>query len=561
MGLVGADTGPEPAGSGPAPRGRAGRRPILAILLLALALRAGYVLASPPEIVFDNVDAKGYLILATNLLQRGAFSLDTVPPFVPDGVRTPLYPAFLAGLLALGGDPARVIPLAQCLLDTATTALVFAMAARVAGRRRGWLAALFYGANPISLMFVGQALTEVLLAFLVALTFALFALGVTRQGRRRTAFLALAGLSSGLCILCKPNALLMPVLLAAGVVAAGAPAVRAGALRDPDGALPGQMPVGPAGSAAGSPRDAGPRLCLLTSPRAWREALLVLAVAGLVLVPWVLRNQAVFGRPFLSLAFDDNLAHVSAVATLLQSQGVRTAPWSPIWEETYMQQVVAVAGARYHWAAAGGHNPQAEPTGGGLEAAAPRSQAVPPVLIPAAPAAAAEAARRQEEVAAVAHDIILAHPAAFVASHLLGVLRSLAPALHRYWYTDLTGQPFPEAASPRAVLRAVGGIGTPVARLARLQALPALALGLLLASYGLTAAACVLLAGGLVFLWHRQPGLFVSVGLTLAYYVVLPGPLAYVRFWVPAAPLMAAGMALAFAGWARGLEANTVEAA
>ena len=308
-----------------------------------------------------------------------------------------------------------------------------------------------------TLMFVGQALTEVLLAFLVALTFALFALGVTRQGRRRTAFLALAGLSSGLCILCKPNALLMPVLLAAGVVAAGAPAVRAGALRDPDGALPGQMPVGPAGSAAGSPRDAGPRLCLLTSPRAWREALLVLAVAGLVLVPWVLRNQAVFGRPFLSLAFDDNLAHVSAVATLLQSQGVRTAPWSPIWEETYMQQVVAVAGARYHWAAAGGHNPQAEPTGGGLEAAAPRSQAVPPVLIPAAPAAAAEAARRQEEVAAVAHDIILAHPAAFVASHLLGVLRSLAPALHRYWYTDLTGQPFPEAASPARRPQSGGG--------------------------------------------------------------------------------------------------------
>jgi len=74
---------------------------------------------------------------------------------------------------------------------------------------------------------------------------------------------------------------------------------------------------------------------------------------------------------------------------------------------------------------------------------------------------------------------------------------------------------------------------------------------LLLASYGLTAVACVLLGGGLAYLWRRQPALFVSLGLTLVYYFVLPGPLAYIRFWVPATPLMAAVMALAFARPAR----------
>lgn len=621
MGLAGAGAEVEPMTShdwpmaDPASRGRGGRWPILAILLLALVVRAAYVLASPPEVVFDNVDAKGYLILATNLRQRGAFTLSTDPPFVPDGVRTPLYPAFLAALLALGGDPARAIPLAQCLLDTAATALVFAIAAGVAGRRRGWLAALFYAANPISLMFVGQALTEVLLAFLVALTFALFVLAMARQGRCRAAFLALAGLLSGLCILCKPNALLMPLLLAAGALAAGASAVpdggrtpmganlgqagpeRAsrerlcwppfsgrtpagdaaavaeGAPRGAAGSPPGRAPAAPAEGRARPARDAGGRPRFLTCLRAWRGAVLVLVMAVLVLVPWVLRNRAAFGRTFLSLAFDDNLAHVSAVATLLQSQGVRTAPWSPIWEETYMQQVVAVAGARYHWAASGAGKPQVGPTGGEPGSAASAGQSLSAGLVPAVPAApagearlaAAEAARRQEQVAAVAHDVIMAHPAAFVASHLLGVLRSLVPALHRYWYADLTGQPWPETASPRAILSAAGGFGRLAARLAHARARPgggpggaagaaappALALGLLLASYGLTAVACVLLGGGLAYLWRRQPALFVSLGLTLVYYFVLPGPLAYIRFWVPATPLMAAVMALAFARPAR----------
>jgi len=90
------------------------RLALAAILGLAFGLRLAYVSCLADETVFASVDARDYQILATNLLQRGVFSLQTDPPYLPDGIGTPLYPAFLALAAAMGCAFARNEALILC---------------------------------------------------------------------------------------------------------------------------------------------------------------------------------------------------------------------------------------------------------------------------------------------------------------------------------------------------------------------------------------------------------------------------------------------------------------
>jgi hypothetical protein len=426
------------------------RYPALAAVLgLALAVRLVVNMLAPAGAVLGSVDAQGYWNLAVNLRERLAFSLAGSPPYLADGVRMPLYPAWLALLAAWPGDPTRTIAFAQALLDTATAAVVYLLAWRVTGSGRGaLLAAFLYAINPFSPLYAGQALSETLVAGLLACTILAFAWARVATGLRRSAAAGIVGLLAGLCILCKPNLVLLPLILAVGL---------------------GWPPA-----------------------RRWRQAVLVLAVAGLLLLPWVTRNRLAFGRWFLSLAFEDNLTHISAVATIFEAEGAGVRPWTTAWEDAYMNRIVAVAGARYRWAERGD-----------------------------ARVSAIAAARQQAEVAAVAGEILAAHPTAFVIAHLKGVSYSLVPSLHVPWYELLTGRPWP-ADGPLTIGAALALAGSYLI-------------------YGLA------YLGLLIGLWRLRdrPGLLWASGLTLVYLVLLPGPIAGLRFWVPGVPLAAIVLAQA----------------
>jgi len=457
------------------------RLALAAILGLALGLRLAYVSYLAGETVFASVDARGYQILATNLLQRGAFSLQTDPPYLPDGIRTPLYPTFLALILSAGRDAGHAVPLAQALLDTATVALVYGLVSRLTVPRRGLLAALLYALNPISLLFIGEGLTEILLAFLLALTFYIFVIGLEAD-RKRYALLAASGLLSAACILCKPNVVALPLILALGLV------VHA---RRPSWQMA-------------------------------REAGLLLGAALLGLSPWLVRNRLASGQWFLSLAFDDNLAHVSAVATIAEAQGEEVSPWTPRWQEIYLTQVVIPTGRQYGW------------TGEALTAS--------------------EATHRQRQLAATAREIIGEHPSAFLISHLKGVLRSFVPSAHRHWYAYLTHKPWPAGESLRTVSAAALGTIGHGDWAGGLEILaqwwgqhPALARWLWAASITLYILSYGLIVAGLWAL-RARPGVLTSLGLTLLYLALVPGPIAYIRFWVPGLPLAVAAMGCAFAG-------------
>ena len=346
----------------------------------------------------------------------------------------------------------------------------------------GCAAGALYALNPTAWRYCNELLTEIPLAFLLTLLAGMMLRAWTDRRRR---WLAWSGALAGLTLLVKPNLVLLPVLAAAALA---------------------------------WPRPGLPWRTLL------RRAVIVLALAGLVILPWAARNRAVFGRWFLSHAFETNLARVSAVATLVRAQGETVAPWSPRWEEIY-SGLLLEARARY---------------GSGFD----------PV-----PASAATADRTQQQLASVAGRIIRAHPVDFVLSHLGGFLRSWVPQEHRFWYEVISGRSWDSLGSAEGVLgqalraaRSEGwGAAFSLVWQARVAALPPLASALWagwLLAYAVSAG---LIARGIWQLRSRPAGLFFCLAVIL-YTTFLPGPISYVRFRVPVAPLLvlltAAGLRL-----------------
>jgi hypothetical protein len=79
---------------------------------------------------------------------------------LPEGLRTPGYPAFLAAIRALGGD-ARAILVAQCLLGALLACLVPAIGTALGLSLRGaFVAGLLYALHPVLILFDCLVLTE-----------------------------------------------------------------------------------------------------------------------------------------------------------------------------------------------------------------------------------------------------------------------------------------------------------------------------------------------------------------------------------------------------------------
>lgn len=472
-----------------------GRTAVASALVFALALGARWAYCSrfPSDVQLADVDARGYHALAVNLIDGRGFSLNTEPPYIPDAIRTPLYPALVALVYSLAGRVPLNVALAQGVLDSLTAVMVLVTASRLAGHGAGLIGGLLYALNPTAIRFANELLTETVLTSLimgVALAFVLF------HSTKRVAWLALTGLLSACAILVKPNVALLPALVAGAVVYG----------------LGRERPTLPAAAIAAL-------------------ALLPVAVCLLVVMPWVVRNRLVFGRWLLSTAFEDNLSHVSAVATLARAGGESVAPWTPRWEEIYAD-LHARTRAEY-----------AEEFPGTIETAQ-------------------DADRRVLMVAAVAKRTIAEHPVDFVASHVAGFLKGWVPREHRFWYWALTGndweaQGTAEGALGQAVRVAKeDGWGGALSFLwqERFEKLtpPARALwaGWLM-SYAV-GAGMIAVGGWRLRAYPAMLGLWLAL---ILYVTFVPGPISTIRFRVPVAPLLAllqaAGAATAFC-WAIG---------
>jgi hypothetical protein len=141
-------------------------------------------------------------------------------------LRTPGYPAFLAGVALLLGRSIRAILLSQAVLDVLTCILTAAVAAWLApagSRRRVWIIALWLAATcPFIANYSAVVLTEDLVTFLGTAALCCFVLGLRqrcerlnlRDGSERLspfAYALLGALLTGVATLVRPE---MPLLLA-----------------------------------------------------------------------------------------------------------------------------------------------------------------------------------------------------------------------------------------------------------------------------------------------------------------------------------------------------------
>ncbi len=455
--------------------------------LLTLAVRVLWLALVPPS-PLEAVDARGYDLLARNLLSGAGLSLRRSPPFCPTLLRTPGYPLFLAGAYRLLGGVEGAI-LFQMLLEVLTTALVIRLGSDLGGRRAGWGAGVLYALNGSTWRYTGDLYAEILL--LPVLGFALLATvrfsspghfppGEGRKKVERAHLVqALAtGAGWGAALLVKPNLL----YLAAGVLLAGS---------------------------------------LYRRGQGWRRWGAVWLGVALVLCPWVVRNGLRTGRWTLSRAFLVNRARVSAVATLAELRHLEVEPWTPTWEALYAELVAEVARAE------GWDTPRVEVRD------------------------CEERLRREEAVAAQADRLLRAHPLAALRAHLRGVGRSLLDPGHRFWYAVLAGSSWERTGVVPDIWRRMGwslergAVGDALLAFWR-ERIVRPPWGAFFLWWGLVVMRVALWrlgVRGFLRLRGRGGGLLAA---TVLYHLLLPGPIAYTRFYLPAVPaavvLVAAGM-------------------
>jgi hypothetical protein len=204
-------------------------------IIVALALRLVFVHWFP----FTSDDSATYLQLANNWLDHHVYGLTQNGQLLPTDLRTPGYPAFLAGVTLSFRRSMRAILLSQAVLDVFTCILTAALAAWLApasSRRRVWIIALWLAATcPFLANYSAAVLTEVVVTFLATAALCCFALGLREEsanvvlrignvGASSFAFVLLGSMVTGVATLVRPE---MPLLLGVAVLVYGLRAWRA----------------------------------------------------------------------------------------------------------------------------------------------------------------------------------------------------------------------------------------------------------------------------------------------------------------------------------------------
>jgi hypothetical protein len=276
------------------------KSPWLAVLVLALAARGAVLTAvlPHPERVLLAQDSVQYLERAQALARGAGFGVLTEQGLTPDVRRTPGYPALLALLILVTGNPAPLLLLAvtQAVIGGALVLAVMALARRLTrhASRAGpalseaavaVIAGLLYALAPISAVMTAYAYAEVLFTAHLVLAAWLAVVGLERGHR---GWLVAAGAVYGLATLTRPiGLLLLPLVLLLPLAA------------------PRHPPPGITGPHGGEPRPLRVRLGYVG---------VLLAGYALVVGPWLIRNAVLFDRPSISSISDYNLYHYNAAS-------------------------------------------------------------------------------------------------------------------------------------------------------------------------------------------------------------------------------------------------------
>ena len=178
---------------------------ILILVVLALLLRITFalpVVIDPDRSVEPIPDARGYLLIAKNLLNGHGFSMSESHPYEPDYLRTPLYPLFIATIRKIFGQNPCYVVIIQIIIS-AFTPLIFLRSLKIIGfeENLSLIAAYLVAVSPLLSFLTALLLTETLF---IALLFGSLACKKP----------LVRGLIMGMVALVRPIAIFGPILLA-----------------------------------------------------------------------------------------------------------------------------------------------------------------------------------------------------------------------------------------------------------------------------------------------------------------------------------------------------------
>ena len=208
------------------------RRALPLVVLIALAHGAVYVGYQRGE--WDSTtawtDQRGYQRLGEALATTGRFTrYADADMFVPEVIRTPGYPAFVAAVYRLFGVGNNLaVAIVQVFVFGAVCMLVFALARRAAGERAGLVAAAIAALYPPLPYFGSLILTELWTTFVATLA-VLWCVRACQHQRLRD--YAVAGVLCSATTLVRPAFVLMPFFFAFAVPLLVRPQRTAAALR------------------------------------------------------------------------------------------------------------------------------------------------------------------------------------------------------------------------------------------------------------------------------------------------------------------------------------------
>jgi len=225
---------------------------LIILLLFALVLRLGLIFTVTEPI---DRDAKEYFDIAQNLIAGNGFSINDTEPTTR---RSPGYPMFLAGLIAVFGPAPRMLYIFQALINVLTIFLVFLALKynNVKSPLRLFIILLF--SLSTSFIYINVLYAEILTMFFVALI--LFLSVYPALCSRRWLQSPLLGIAVGVLIFLRPTFLYLPIFILICVV-----------------------------------------ILKIFKPRfPIRNYLVITGIALLTLAPWTIRNYVVF-RQFIPL--------------------------------------------------------------------------------------------------------------------------------------------------------------------------------------------------------------------------------------------------------------------
>ena len=192
------------------------RRILIPVVLLALAHAAFFIVYQQPDWEVAWSDQGGYKQLGAAMARSGGefTRFPDSPVFIPEVIRTPGYPAFVAVIYRLFGEHTLPVAIAQAFVFALICLIAYALAQRVAGERAATIAAVMTALFPPLPYYGALVLTEVWTTFMMVLA-CLVCLRAIQQDRIRD--FVLAGVLFSLTTIVRPAFVLLPFGLAMGM--------------------------------------------------------------------------------------------------------------------------------------------------------------------------------------------------------------------------------------------------------------------------------------------------------------------------------------------------------